>query len=85
VDPEQFRIESVFDRVSTTGTVLMGLSMGCAQCHDHKFDPIPTKDYYSLLGIFNSSRYKEHPLAEPATPAVTQTGSSSSPQPQPHR
>ena len=39
IDPEQFRVESVMDRVSTFGSVFLGLTVGCAQCHDHKFDP----------------------------------------------
>ena len=43
IDKEQFRIDGVFDRVATTGTVWLGLSIGCAQCHDHKFDPIEQK------------------------------------------
>ncbi len=51
------------DRVDVTTRGFLGLTVACAQCHDHKFDPIPTKDYYSLLGIFNSSEYKEYPLA----------------------
>jgi hypothetical protein len=53
VDPEQFRIESVFDRTATTGTVWLGLSVGCAQCHDHKFDPVLQKEYYQLFAFFN--------------------------------
>jgi hypothetical protein len=53
IDPEQFRIESVFDRVATTGSALLGLSIGCAQCHDHKFDPISHRDYYGLFAFFN--------------------------------
>src|SRR5690606_16183176 len=43
-DDEQFRVESVVDRVSTTGTVWMGLTIACAQCHDHKFDPLTQRD-----------------------------------------
>jgi hypothetical protein len=54
IDKEQFRIDSVFDRVATTGTVWLGLSIGCAQCHDHKFDPIEQKEYYSLFAFFNN-------------------------------
>jgi len=55
VDPEQFRIESVVDRVNTTGTVWLGLTIGCAQCHTHKYDPITHRDYYRLFAFFNST------------------------------
>lgn len=51
------------DQVDVTTKVFLGLTVGCAQCHDHKFDPIPTRDYYSLLGIFESSKTNEYPLA----------------------
>ncbi len=54
IDKEQFRIDSVFDRVATTGTVWLGLSVGCAQCHDHKFDPIAQKEYYRLFAFLNN-------------------------------
>lgn len=54
--------ESNTDRVDVTTRVFLGLTVGCAQCHDHKFDPIPTRDYYSLLGVFESSSVDEHPL-----------------------
>jgi hypothetical protein len=54
IDKEQFRIESVFDRVATTGTVWLGLTVGCAQCHDHKFDPIEQKEYYRLFAFLNN-------------------------------
>ena len=54
IDKEQFRIDSVFDRVATTGTVWLGLTIGCAQCHDHKFDPIEQKEYYRLFAFFNN-------------------------------
>lgn len=54
IDREQFRIDSIFDRVATTGTVWLGLTVGCAQCHDHKFDPIGQKEYYRLFAFFNN-------------------------------
>jgi len=48
------RLETLQDWVDTTGSVFLGLSVGCARCHDHKFDPISTQDYYSLYGVFAS-------------------------------
>ncbi len=53
-DPEQFRVEAVMDRVNTTGAVWLGLSLSCAQCHTHKYDPITHRDYYRLFAFFNS-------------------------------
>lgn len=54
IDKEQFRVDSVFDRVATTSTVWLGLSVGCAQCHDHKFDPIQQKEYYQFFAFLNN-------------------------------
>ena len=51
------------DRVDATTRGFLGLTVGCATCHDHKFDPIPTKDYYSLLGVFESTKSYDYPLA----------------------
>ena len=51
------------DRVDATVRGFLALTVGCARCHDHKFDPIPTEDYYALLGIFTSTELDEHPLA----------------------
>ncbi len=53
VKPEQFRVESVIDRVNTTGAVWLGLTIGCAQCHTHKFDPIPHREFYQMFAFFN--------------------------------
>src|SRR5713101_1746822 len=47
--PEEYHTAYLVDRVNTTGTVWLGLTIGCAQCHDHKFDPIAQKEYYQLL------------------------------------
>ena len=52
--PEEQRWNNLFDRVDTTATTWMGLTMACAQCHDHKYDPITQRDYYSLLALFNN-------------------------------
>ena len=51
------------DRVDVTGRALLGLTVGCAQCHDHKFDPIPQADFYALQGVFSSTVAHNHPLA----------------------
>jgi hypothetical protein len=53
-DPEQFRDEQVLDRAATLGTVWMGLTVGCAQCHNHKYDPISQKEFYRLAAFFNT-------------------------------
>lgn len=66
IDPEQFRVESVMDRVNTFGTVFLGLTVGCAQCHDHKFDPITQREYYQLFAFFNSSEEDGHGKSAPA-------------------
>jgi hypothetical protein len=52
--PEEYRIEYVVDRVDTTSTVFMGLTMGCARCHTHKYDPLTHKEFYQLSAFFNS-------------------------------
>ncbi len=51
---EEWRIENAVDRVETTATVFLGLTMGCVRCHDHKFDPITQTDFYQFLGFFAS-------------------------------
>ncbi|MEY2794563.1 MAG: hypothetical protein RIR10_279, partial [Planctomycetota bacterium] len=52
---EEYLLEYASDRVNTTGSAFLGLSVGCARCHDHKFDPITTEDFYSLIAFFNSN------------------------------
>jgi len=51
--PEEFLLENAVDRVDTTSTVWMGLTMGCARCHDHKYDPFSMKEYYQLISMFD--------------------------------
>lgn len=65
IDKEQFRIESIFDRVATTGTVWLGLTIGCAQCHDHKFDPISQREYYQLFAFLNNQDEPTLPVPDP--------------------
>jgi hypothetical protein len=55
IDPEQFRVERTVDRTNTTASVFLGLTVGCAQCHDHKFDPISQREYYQLFAFFNNA------------------------------
>lgn len=52
--PEEWRVEYVADRVETTSTTWMGLTVGCARCHSHKYDPISQKDFYQLFAFFNN-------------------------------
>ena len=53
-DPEQFRVERTVDRADTTGAVWLGLTVGCARCHDHKYDPVSQREYYRLYAFFDS-------------------------------
>ena len=53
-DPEESRVDYVLDRVNTMGTTWLGMTLGCAQCHSHKFDPVTQADYYALSAFFNS-------------------------------
>ncbi len=75
-DPAESRVDYVMDRVNTVGTVWLGLTLGCAQCHTHKYDPITQKEYYQLSAYFNSidengragkaaKPYLKLPLADP--------------------
>ncbi len=59
-DPKKMEMDIVDEQLDTTMRAFNGLTVGCARCHDHKFDPIPTADYYSLAGIFKSSRTMEN-------------------------
>ncbi|MEQ8762656.1 MAG: PSD1 and planctomycete cytochrome C domain-containing protein [Planctomycetota bacterium] len=70
-DDEEFRIAAVKDRVDTTGQVLMGLTVGCAKCHSHKYDPITQRAYYELFAFFDQTedadRFDEAPVISAPT------------------
>ncbi|MBO13364.1 MAG: hypothetical protein CMJ68_21725 [Planctomycetaceae bacterium] len=55
-DPTKQQMDIVDDQIDTLGRSALGLTLGCARCHDHKFDPVPTSDYYALAGIFKSTQ-----------------------------
>ncbi len=59
VDEQKMEMDIIDEQMDTFGRAILGLTFGCARCHDHKFDPIPTKDYYALAGIFKSTRTME--------------------------
>ena len=64
-DRERAMADELDDRIDTLTRGFLGLTVSCARCHDHKFDPIPTMDYYSIAGIFGSSRLHNAPLCTP--------------------
>jgi hypothetical protein len=72
---EEFLLENAVDRVDTTSTVFLGLTMGCARCHDHKYDPLSQKNYYEMLAFFNNipefGRAVKAGNSEPYIPAPT--------------
>lgn len=72
IDFEQYRVDHVVDRVSTTGSVYLGLTLGCARCHDHKFDPLPQKEFYQFFSFFNNvdEAVKEEDRADVQKPVL---------------
>jgi hypothetical protein len=63
-NPLQYVMENVNEQIETIGQAFLGMSIGCARCHDHKFDPIPASDYYALAGILRSSELMVGPAAQ---------------------
>lgn len=72
VDQEQFRVEAVVDRVNTTARVFLGLTLGCSQCHDHKYDPFSQREYYEMFAFFNSDAEVDLPIGQGPEHAVWQ-------------
>ena len=70
-DDEEFRVAAVKDRVDTTAQVWMALTLGCAKCHTHKFDPITQKEYYQVFAVFNQTADNDHPEDLPRLPTPT--------------
>jgi hypothetical protein len=60
VDETKMEMDIIDEQIDTVGRAFLGLTLGCARCHDHKFDPIQTDDYYALAGVFKSTRTMEH-------------------------
>ncbi|MGV3724123.1 MAG: DUF1549 domain-containing protein, partial [Actinomycetota bacterium] len=65
IDPLEYRFHAMTDRVSTTATTWLGLTVGCAQCHTHKFDPIPHKEYYQFFAFLNNTEEPEIEAPQP--------------------
>ena len=72
IDVEQFRVESVLDRVNTTASVWLGLTMACCQCHDHKYDPLSQSEYFRFFAFFNNVDEVDTPIAPPEAVAKAQ-------------
>ena len=58
-DKPKLELDVVDEQIDTVGRAFLGLTLGCARCHDHKFDPVPNEDYYALAGIFKSTHHTE--------------------------
>ena len=65
IDPLEFRFHAMTDRVATTGTTWLGLTIGCAQCHTHKFDPISHREYYQFMAFLNNADEPEIAVVRP--------------------
>ncbi|MEC8942576.1 MAG: DUF1549 domain-containing protein, partial [Verrucomicrobiota bacterium] len=73
-DPVKKRADIVDEQIDTMGRVFLGLALGCARCHDHKFDPVPERDYYALAGIFHSTAIEDRELKTPDAIAAQKAG-----------
>ena len=67
IDPEQFRMEAMFDRMDAIGKSVLGLTIQCAQCHNHKFDPLTQEEYYRLFAFLNNDHEAQRRRLHAAT------------------
>lgn len=65
VDQEEYRVAATVDRVNTLGSIWLGLTLGCAQCHTHKYDPLTQREYYQFFAFFNSIQEQDTPAPSP--------------------
>ena len=72
IDPLEFRYHAVVDRINTTATTWLGLTLGCAQCHTHKYDPIPHREYYAMMAYLNNADEPQIPVPQPEIAARRQ-------------
>jgi len=70
IKDERTRMDELDDYVATTSLAFLGMTTGCARCHNHKFDPIPQKDYYRMQAVFFSTKDRDYPLVSPETVAA---------------
>jgi hypothetical protein len=68
IDPLEFRYYATVDRINTTGSAWLGLTLGCAQCHTHKFDPVPQREYYQMMAFLNNA---DEPEMDVPSPEIT--------------
>lgn len=79
VDPEQFRMEAMFDRMDAIGKGILSLGLNCVQCHDHKYDPISQEEYYELFAFLNNDHEAQPRVYTPGEEMQRAKSSATSP------
>src|SRR6201996_4171318 len=69
IDPEQFRMEAMYDRIDAIGKGILGVTIQCAQCHNHKFDPLTQEEYYRIFAFLNNTHEADIAVYKPAEAA----------------
>src|SRR5262249_59708953 len=70
VDPEQFRMEAMYDRIDAIGKGILGVTIQCAQCHNHKYDALTHEEYYRILAVLNNTHESDIAVYTPAVQAM---------------